>query len=60
MTRPTHLQVMILICPMTVIIDVNIAKIRTSGKGSDQIKHNFNGKIADDSVVVDDCRVYNG
>ena len=32
MTRPTHLQSMILICPMTVIIDVNDAKIRNIGK----------------------------
>ena len=32
MNRPTHIQAMILIRPMTVIIDVNDAKIRNIGK----------------------------
>ena len=50
MTRHTHPQVMTLILPMTVIIDVNDAKIRDIEKGSDQTMRNFNGKIDDDSV----------
>ena len=35
---------------MTVIIDVNDAKIRNVKKGIDKTMRNFNGKIADDSV----------
>ena len=50
MTRLTHLRAMILIRPMTVIIDVNNKKIKTSEEVSDQIMRNFNGKIADASV----------
>ena len=50
MTHPTHLRAMILIRPMTVIIDVNYTNIRNIGKGSDKTMRNFNGKIADDSV----------
>ena len=50
MTRPTHLQAMILIRPMTDIIDVNDANIRNTGKGSDQTMRNFNGKFYDDSI----------
>ena len=50
MTRQTRPRVMTLMTPIhlsTVIIDVDDAEIRNTGKGSDQIMHNFNGKIAD-------------
>ena len=50
MNRPTHLRAMILICPMTVILEVNDLKIKTLEKGSDQTMRNFNSKIADDSI----------
>ena len=57
MTHQTHLRAMILIPPMTVIIDVSDEKKETSVKGSDHTMRNFNGKIDDDSVKVDDHQV---
>ena len=48
--RPRVMTLMTLINLRTVIIDVDDAKKETSEKGSDQIMHNFNGKIADDSI----------
>ena len=50
MTRQNHPQVMTLIHPRTVIVDVNDEKKETSERGSDQTMRNFNGKIADDSI----------
>ena len=57
MTHQTHLRAMILIPPMTVIIDVSDEKKETSVKGSDHTMRNFNGKVSDDSVLVKDHQV---
>ena len=49
MTRQTHPQVVTLIHPRTVIIEVDDAKKKLE-RGSDQTMRNFNGKIADNSI----------
>ena len=49
-TRPQVMTLMTLIRLRTVIIDVDDARIRNTGKGPDQIMRNFDGKIDDDSI----------
>ena len=50
MTGQTNLRAMILIPPMTVIVDVSNAKKESFGKISDKNMSNINRKIADDSI----------
>ena len=50
MTRPTHFRAMIMIRPMTVIIDIDDAKIRNIEKRIRSDYAQLNGKIADNSV----------
>ena len=50
MTRQNHLRATIMILPRIEIIDANDAKRRKTEKGSDQIMHNFNVKVAGDSI----------
>ena len=49
MTRHNHLQAKILVLPMTVITDAHNVK-KTLEEGSNKIRRNCNGKVANDSV----------